>query len=48
VDLAPFPALSRWYATLGERPAVRRGMDVPTVDITAEQRLRSGAAIVTR
>jgi GST-like protein len=48
VDLAPFPALFRWYATLGERPAVRRGMDVPTVDITAEQRLRSGAAIVTR
>ncbi len=29
VDLAPFPHLTRWYAQLGARPAVQRGMNVP-------------------
>jgi GST-like protein len=30
VDLAPFEHLSRWFATVGARPAVQRGMHVPT------------------
>ncbi|SCK14973.1 glutathione S-transferase N-terminal domain-containing protein [Vogesella sp. LIG4] len=29
VDLAAFPHVARWYAELGERPAVQRGMAVP-------------------
>ena len=29
-DLAETPHLQRWYDVISERPAVRRGMDVPT------------------
>ncbi len=29
VDLAAFPAVKRWYDTIGARPAVARGMAVP-------------------
>ena len=35
VDLAEFPHVRRWAATLADRPAVRRGMDVPDVAINA-------------
>ena len=31
VDLAAFPAVKRWYDTIGARPAVVRGMAVPVV-----------------
>jgi len=31
VDLAAFPAVKRWYDTIGARPAVARGMAVPPV-----------------
>ena len=30
VDLATFPAVKRWYDTIGARPAVARGMAVPS------------------
>jgi len=30
IDLAAFPHLGRWYDTIRARPAVRRGMDVPS------------------
>jgi GST-like protein len=30
VDLADFPAVKRWYDTIGARPAVAKGMAVPT------------------
>jgi len=30
VDLDRFPNVRRWFAALGERPAVQRGMQVPT------------------
>ncbi len=29
IDLADYPAVRRWYATIGARPAVQRGMDLP-------------------
>jgi len=31
VDLAAYPAVKRWYDTIGARPAVARGMAVPSV-----------------
>jgi len=30
VDLADFPAVKRWFDTIGARPAVQKGMAVPT------------------
>jgi glutathione S-transferase len=48
IDLAAFPHLSRWYAQLGARPAVQRGMDVPSVDAPLEQRMKTAGAIITR
>ena len=39
VPLAPFPALTRWFATMGERPAVARGMAIPAA-------VRDAAAVV--
>jgi len=29
VALEPFPNVARWYADIGDRPAVKRGMNVP-------------------
>jgi len=29
IDLARYPAVKRWYDAIADRPAVRRGMDVP-------------------
>ena len=29
VDLAEFPNVERWFAAIGARPAVERGMKVP-------------------
>ncbi len=48
VDLAPFPHLTRWYAQLGARPAVQRGMEVPSPDAPLAQRLKTADAIITR
>jgi glutathione S-transferase len=48
IDLASFPHLARWFAQLGARPAVRRGMDVPAKDAPVEQRLKTADAIITR
>ncbi len=30
IDLARYPAVARWFAAMASRPAVRRGMEVPT------------------
>lgn len=31
VDLNDFPSVKRWFDQIGERPAVRKGMDVPAI-----------------
>ena len=36
VDLAETPHLGRWYDTIRARPAVRRGMDVPSREQLAQ------------
>ncbi len=42
VDLAETPALRRWYDEIRQRPAVRRGMDVPTRAEMEEHARRDG------
>lgn len=45
VSIAPYPHLQRWLATVGARPAVQRGMDVPEPLVLAgrEQEVVDGA-----
>jgi glutathione S-transferase len=44
VEIADLPHLSRWLAELGDRPAVRRGFDVPAPQ--AQPDLETGRTIV--
>ena len=44
LELAETPALRRWYEEIRERPAVRRGMDVPTREGMEEHARRRGAS----
>lgn len=44
IDLLKFPNLDRWFRTISERPAVKRGMDVPARQETPS--LRTGKAIM--
>ena len=39
ISLEPFPNLARWFATMGARPAVQKGMQVPALP-------REAAAVV--
>ena len=32
VDITPYPNLARWFADIGARPAVQRGLRVPALD----------------
>ena len=48
VDLAPFAHLSAWFARVGQRPAVARGMDVPPDARGTAARLDTAKAILTR
>ena len=34
VDLTDFPQVKRWFETIGARPAVQRGMNVPATHST--------------
>lgn len=40
LDLAAMPHVQRWYDTIKARPAVQRGMDVPTREQMEEQALK--------
>ncbi len=48
VDLAPFTHLGRWYAQLGARPAVQRGMNVPEGVRTAESVIAAAREMLAR
>ena len=48
IDLSPYRNLSRWFTTLGARPAVQAGMRVPEAPAAPPARLASARAIVTR
>ncbi|MGV6874149.1 glutathione S-transferase family protein [Pseudochelatococcus sp. B33] len=44
VDLAPYPHIARWFAEIGSRPAVQRGLRVPALDERKAATPESGAA----
>jgi glutathione S-transferase len=46
IDLETFPSLNRWYAELGARPAVERGMKVPNVVRTPTQAVETGKSMI--
>ena len=43
LDLAEFPHLARWYGEIRRRPAVARGMDVPSRELMAQHAAGSEA-----
>ncbi len=47
IDLTLFPSLSRWYEAMGDRPAVRAGMAVPTAQREAAAVLETARGMVT-
>jgi GSH-dependent disulfide-bond oxidoreductase len=48
VELEPFANLARWFAQVGERPAVKRGMEVPAGTRTPEKVVESARAMLGR
>jgi GSH-dependent disulfide-bond oxidoreductase len=48
VDLTLFPALARWFEVLSARPAVVKGMTIPTPPGSSTQRLETASVTVTR
>jgi len=48
VDLTFFPALERWFDVLSAKPAVAKGMTIPTPPGSSTQRLETAAVTVTR
>ena len=47
IDLAPFPSLRSWFASMGDRPAVQAGMLVPEPPRTADAVLDTARSLVT-
>lgn len=48
VDLTPYSHLTRWFATLGERPAVQVGMNVPAPARDAATVIDTARVLVTQ
>ncbi len=46
IELGDFTNLSRWFAELGARPAVQRGMKVPDMERTVGQIIETGRSMV--
>lgn len=43
VDISPYPNLARWFAEIGSRPGVQRGVRVPALDQRKAATLESAA-----
>lgn len=48
VDIDDLPHLQRWINTIASRPAVQRGIDIPTKPIKSEELVNSARKIITR
>jgi GST-like protein len=48
VTLDGFDNLKRWVETVGERPAVKAGMTIPSETVTPEQQIAQARSILTR
>ena len=46
IDLDQFTHLKCWYETLGARPAVQRGMEVPNIVRPVQERVATGASMI--
>jgi GST-like protein len=48
IDLEPYPNLRRWFAAVGARPAVQRGMTIPEPQRPPDKMLESARAMLMR
>jgi GST-like protein len=48
VELTPFSHLARWFAQVGARPAVQRGMEVPAGTRTPEKVIAAAQSMLMK
>lgn len=47
IDISTYPALERWLKQIGQRPAVRRGIEIPVM-MSDEDRVKVASSILTK